>query len=66
MCLSIPVLITKIENKEAEADIGGISRHISLLLTPEAKVGDYVLCCYFANNNLVNGGIDVRVVSAWG
>ena len=43
MCLAIPALIKLIEDKEAEAEIGGISRRISLWLTPEAKVGDYVL-----------------------
>jgi hydrogenase expression/formation protein HypC len=43
MCLAIPALIKSIENKEAEAEIGGISRCISLRLTPEAKVGDYVI-----------------------
>ena len=43
MCLAVPVKITKIEDKEAEVEIGGISRRISLWLTPEAKVGDYVL-----------------------
>jgi hydrogenase expression/formation protein HypC len=43
MCLAIPALITSIEGKEAEAEIGGITRRISLWLTPEAKVGDYVL-----------------------
>jgi hydrogenase expression/formation protein HypC len=43
MCLAIPALITAIEGKEAEVDIGGLSRRISLYLTPEAKVGDYVL-----------------------
>ena len=43
MCLAIPALIKSIEGKEAEAEIGGISRRISLWLTPEAKVGDYVL-----------------------
>jgi hydrogenase expression/formation protein HypC len=43
MCLAIPALIKSIENKEAEAEIGGISRRISLWLTPEAKVGDYVI-----------------------
>lgn len=43
MCLAIPALITSINDKEAEVEIGGISRHISLWLTPEAKVGDYVL-----------------------
>jgi len=43
MCLAIPALIKSIEDKEAEAEIGGITRQISLWLTPEAKVGDYVL-----------------------
>lgn len=43
MCLAIPALIKYIENKEAEAEIGGITRRISLWLTPEARVGDYVL-----------------------
>jgi len=43
MCLAIPALIKVIEDKEAEVDIGGITRRISLWLTPEAKVGDYVL-----------------------
>jgi hydrogenase expression/formation protein HypC len=43
MCLAVPVKITKVAGKEAEVDIGGISQHISLWLTPEAKVGDYVL-----------------------
>jgi hydrogenase expression/formation protein HypC len=43
MCLAIPALITSVKDKEAEVEIGGISRRISLWLTPEAKVGDYVL-----------------------
>jgi len=43
MCLAIPALIKHIEDREAEATIGGITRRISLRLTPEAKTGDYVL-----------------------
>ena len=43
MCLAIPVLIKSIEDKEAEVEIGGITCRISLLLTPEARVGDYAL-----------------------
>jgi len=43
MCLAIPALIKSIKGKEAEVEIGGISRQASLWLTPEAKVGDYVL-----------------------
>ena len=43
MCLAIPALIKSIEDKEADVEIGGITRRISLWLTPEAKVGDYAL-----------------------
>ena len=43
MCIAIPALIKSIEDKEAEVEIGGITRRISLWLTPEAEVGDYVL-----------------------
>jgi hydrogenase expression/formation protein HypC len=43
MCLAIPALIKQICGTEAEAEIGGVTRRISLQLTPEARVGDYVL-----------------------
>ena len=43
MCLAIPALIKSIDDKEADVEIGGITRRISLQLTPEAKVGDYAL-----------------------
>jgi hydrogenase expression/formation protein HypC len=43
MCLAVPALIQKIEGKEADVEISGITRRISIWLTPEAKVGDYVL-----------------------
>jgi len=43
MCIAVPALIKSIEDKEAEVEIGGITRRISLWLTPEAEVGDYVL-----------------------
>lgn len=43
MCLAIPVRIKSINGTEAEVEIGGITRKTSLMLTPEAKVGDYVL-----------------------
>ena len=43
MCLAIPALVKSIEGQEAEVEIGGVGRRVSLWLTPEAKVGDYVL-----------------------
>jgi hydrogenase expression/formation protein HypC len=43
MCLAIPALIKSIDGQQAEVDIEGVTRQVSLQLTPEAKVGDYVL-----------------------
>ena len=43
MCLAIPALIKSINGYMAEADIEGVSREVSIQLTPEVKVGDYVL-----------------------
>ena len=43
MCLAIPALIKSIDGQLAEVDIDGVNRRVSLQLTPEAKVGDYVL-----------------------
>jgi hydrogenase expression/formation protein HypC len=43
MCLAVPALIKTIDGDEAEVDLGGVSRRASLMLTPEAEVGDYVL-----------------------
>jgi len=43
MCLAIPTLITSIDGQQAEVEIAGVQRKISLALTPEARVGDYVI-----------------------
>ena len=43
MCLAIPTLIKSIKGTTARAEIGGVECTISLALTPEAQVGDYVL-----------------------
>ncbi len=43
MCLAIPALIKSIDGKEADVEIGGITRRNNLWLTPEARVGDYAL-----------------------
>jgi hydrogenase expression/formation protein HypC len=42
MCLAIPAQVKSIEGYGAEVEIGGVSRAISIVLTPEASVGDYV------------------------
>ena len=43
MCLAIPALVKSIDGYMAEVDIVGVSRQVSIQLTPEVKVGDYVL-----------------------
>ena len=43
MCLAIPVLVKSIEERLAEVEVGGVSRKVSIWLTPEVRVGDYVL-----------------------
>ncbi len=43
MCLAIPARIESIDGKQATVELGGTRRDISLWLTPEAEVGDYVL-----------------------
>lgn len=43
MCLAVPTRVVRIAGDEGEAEIGGVLRRISLVFTPEARVGDYVL-----------------------
>jgi hydrogenase expression/formation protein HypC len=43
MCLAIPALIKSIKGQQAAVDIDGVRREVSIQLTPEAKVGDYIL-----------------------
>lgn len=43
MCVAVPAQIISLNDDEAEVDIEGVRRKTSIYLTPEAKVGDYVL-----------------------
>jgi hydrogenase expression/formation protein HypC len=43
MCLAIPALVKTVEGEQAVVDIEGVTREVSLALTPDARVGDYVL-----------------------
>ncbi len=43
MCLAVPALVKSVDGQMAEVEIGGVRRSIGLHLTPEARVGDYVL-----------------------
>ena len=42
MCLAIPARIIAMNGYEAEIEIGGVHRSISVCLTPDAEVGDFV------------------------
>lgn len=43
MCLAVPLRVLKIEGTNAQVELGGVLRQVSLMLTPEAQEGDYVL-----------------------
>lgn len=54
MCLAIPAQVASIgEDNLATVDIMGVTRQVSLDLTPAAQVGDYVL---------VHAGFAIEVV----
>lgn len=54
MCLAIPARVVLIsDNRMAEVDIYGVTRTVSLELTPDAEVGSWVL---------IHAGFAIQVV----
>lgn len=43
MCLAMPARVVSRDGVQAIVDLSGVRREISLSLTPEAAVGDYVI-----------------------
>ncbi len=43
MCVAIPARVKSIDGLIADVEVGGVSRKVSVQLTPEAQKGDYVL-----------------------
>ena len=43
MCLAVPGKIIDRQDMLATVDINGVQRKVSLMLLPEAKLGDFVL-----------------------
>jgi len=43
MCLAIPTRVIEVEGDMGTVELGGVRRQVSLVLTPEAQVGDYVI-----------------------
>jgi hydrogenase expression/formation protein HypC len=43
MCLAIPLKLVSIDGTDAIGEVGGIQREVSIMMTPDVKVGDYVI-----------------------
>lgn len=43
MCIGIPVKLIERTDYEGVGEIAGVTRKLSLMLVPEAKIGDYIL-----------------------
>ena len=43
MCLAFPAKVIEIKDLLAKVELSGVTRDVSLMLLPEAKLGDYVL-----------------------
>jgi hydrogenase expression/formation protein HypC len=43
VCLAVPLRVRRVDGTMADVELSGVLRTVSLVLTPEAQVGDYVL-----------------------
>jgi hydrogenase expression/formation protein HypC len=44
MCLALPARVVELQDADnAIVELGGVRKSVSVALTPEAKVGDYVI-----------------------
>ncbi|MCX7796583.1 MAG: HypC/HybG/HupF family hydrogenase formation chaperone [bacterium] len=43
MCLAVPAIIKEINGDKAIAELEGVKLEISIIFTPEVKLGDYVI-----------------------
>ena len=43
MCLAVPLRIEVIQGEMATVELDGVRREVSLVFTPEAQAGDYVI-----------------------
>jgi hydrogenase expression/formation protein HypC len=55
MCLAIPAQVISTDGENATVDVGGVQKTIGLMLTPNVKVGDYVL---------LHAGFSIGIVDA--
>jgi hydrogenase expression/formation protein HypC len=43
MCLAIPLKIISLNGTDAVGEVDGVERDVSVMMTPDVKVGDYVI-----------------------
>lgn len=43
MCLAVPAKLLEIKGAMGKVELAGVTRDVSLMLLPEARVGDHVL-----------------------
>ncbi len=43
MCLAIPAKIVDIDKQSATVEVGGVTRQASIVLLPDARLGNYIL-----------------------
>jgi hydrogenase expression/formation protein HypC len=43
MCLAVPMKLIELRDALGVAELDGVRREVSLMLQPDAKLGDYVL-----------------------
>ena len=55
MCLAIPAQVKSIDGLYADVEVSGIGRRVSIQLTPEVQVGEYVL---------IHTGYSISIVDA--
>ena len=53
MCLAVPAKVIEIRDALGKVELSGVTRDVSLMLLPEAKVGDFVL---------VHAGFAIQIV----
>lgn len=43
MCLAIPAKVRSIDGDTALVDVSGVQRQANVMMTPDVKVGDYII-----------------------
>lgn len=43
MCLAIPARLFRVEGDRGRVELAGVEREVSLMLLPDAQVGDYLI-----------------------